>query len=333
MALDRVEPDRADVVDRGAEPDCLRDRRRSRLELVRQLVEGRLVESDRADHLAAEVERRHRLEQLARAPRARRRRSARRACGRRSRGNRSRAPGRRSARWGAAWAASTTMIAPCSCAQAAIRSTGLIVPSEFETRPVATTLIPPSRSEGVERVELELAAIVDRDVPEARAGAARDVLPRNEVRMMLQLGDDDDVAGAEVVEPPRVRDEVDRLGGAAGEDHLALGRRVEERGDRAARALVALGRPLRQPVHASVHVRVLVLVEMPHPVEHLARLLGRRRRIEIGDRLAVDQLLEYGEVRPQAVRVENRGGAHGHVPIVAGCRRQAAGRAARSGRR
>ena len=41
---------------------------------------------------------------------------------------------------GADWAASQTKIAPCSCAQAASFSTGLIVPSEFETWFVATTL-------------------------------------------------------------------------------------------------------------------------------------------------------------------------------------------------
>ena len=43
------------------------------------------------------------------------------------------------ARCGAACAASTTMIAPCSCAHAASFSTGLIVPSELETRLFATT--------------------------------------------------------------------------------------------------------------------------------------------------------------------------------------------------
>jgi len=44
----------------------------------------------------------------------------------------------------AAWAASATMIAPCSCAQTESRSTSLMVPSEFETTPVATTLTAPS---------------------------------------------------------------------------------------------------------------------------------------------------------------------------------------------
>ena len=47
----------------------------------------------------------------------------------------------------AAWAASTTTIAPCSCAQATSRSTGLTVPSEFETWATASTLTLPARRE------------------------------------------------------------------------------------------------------------------------------------------------------------------------------------------
>ena len=68
VLLDRLEPDRGDVVDRDPEAVRLGDRGRARLELVRQLVPARPVERDRADHLAAEVERLHRLEQLAPAP-------------------------------------------------------------------------------------------------------------------------------------------------------------------------------------------------------------------------------------------------------------------------
>ena len=150
--------------------------------------------------------------------------------------------------------------------------------------------------EPVERVELELAGVVDRDVAEARARLAGDELPGDEVRVVLELGDHDGVAGAEVLEPPGVGDEVDRLGRAAGEDHLALGRRVDERGDRAPGALVALRGALCEPVDAAMDVRVLVLVERAHPVEHLPRLLRRRRRVEIRERLAVDLLLEEREV-------------------------------------
>ena len=68
VLLDRSDADIGDVVDRGAESHGFRDRLRSGLELVRQLAPGRLLERDRPDHVTAEVERRHRLEQLRPAP-------------------------------------------------------------------------------------------------------------------------------------------------------------------------------------------------------------------------------------------------------------------------
>ena len=86
----------------------------------------------------------------------------------------------------------------------------LIVPSEFETRFDATTLTFPPADDLVERVQPQLAVVVDRDHPELGARAVRDVLPGHEVRVVLELGDEDEVAGAEVVQPPGVRDEVQR---------------------------------------------------------------------------------------------------------------------------
>ena len=61
------------------------------------------------------------------------------------------------------------MIAPCSCAQAASRSIGLIVPSEFETSPVATTLIRPSRAIS--------SSVSSRSSPESSIGMWRKLAP------------------------------------------------------------------------------------------------------------------------------------------------------------
>src|SRR5918994_4259771 len=66
--LDRLEPGLDQVVDGSTEADGLGDRGRAGLELVGQLVPGRAVELDRADHLAPEIERGHLLEQLALPP-------------------------------------------------------------------------------------------------------------------------------------------------------------------------------------------------------------------------------------------------------------------------
>jgi len=86
----------------------------------------------------------------------------------------------------------------------------LIVPSAFETRLLHDLNVPVARDH-LERVELQLPVLVDRNRLERRTRALRDVLPGNEVGVMLELGDDDDVPRAEVVEAPRVGDEIDAL--------------------------------------------------------------------------------------------------------------------------
>ena len=66
-----------------------------------------------------------------------------------------------------------------------------------------------------------------------------------------------------------------------------------------------------------MHVRVLVLVELAHAVEHLAGLLGRGGGVEEGDGSPVEELVEDREVRAQAVRVERGKRGGGHTAIVA----------------
>src|SRR5712691_6141290 len=68
VRLDRLDADLGQVVDRGAHADRFGDWGRAGLELVWELVPGRLFDGDLADHLAAVVERRHPIEQLGAAP-------------------------------------------------------------------------------------------------------------------------------------------------------------------------------------------------------------------------------------------------------------------------
>ncbi len=64
VAADARLADRSHIIDRGAEPDRLHDRRRAGLEFVRRLAIGDAVLEHFADHLAAAVERRHGVEML-----------------------------------------------------------------------------------------------------------------------------------------------------------------------------------------------------------------------------------------------------------------------------
>ena len=59
----RFQAELLEVVDGGAQADGAGDVRRAGLELVRQRVVGRLLERDRADHVAAALVRRHRLQE------------------------------------------------------------------------------------------------------------------------------------------------------------------------------------------------------------------------------------------------------------------------------
>jgi hypothetical protein len=216
---------------------------------------------------------------------------------------------------GAACAASQTKIAPSSCARATSGARSWIVPSEFETVRRHDLYVVVAR-DLVELREVGIAVLVDLEHQELRALAVCDVLPRNEVRVVLELGDDDRVAGAEVVAAPRVGDEVQALGRVSDEDDFACVGRVEERAHLLARAFESARRPLGQHVHRPMDVRVRRLVELRHPVQHLPRLLRRVRGIQVRERLAVDLLSEDGKIRAQRARVKLRTGRHSHSQMV-----------------
>ena len=132
--------------------------------------------------------------------------------------------------------------------------------------------------------------------------------------MVLHLGDADLVTGTEVERRTHGRvaegvgHQVDGLGDVLGEDHLVVPA-ADEGGDGRAGLLVGVGRLLRQRVHAAVHVAVVLLDELALGVEHLPRLVRRRRVVEVDQRLAVDLARQHGEVLADRLHVvrEHRG--------------------------
>ena len=97
-----------------------------------------------------------------------------------------------------------------------------------------------------------------------------------------------------------MRDEVDGLGRSAHEDDL-VGRRADEPRGLEARGVVELRRLLAEGVHAAVHVRGAALVVVDDGVDDGARLGGRRRAVEEGERLPVERAREHGKLRAKAL--------------------------------
>ena len=218
MRADARLADRIDVVDRRAEPDRLHDRRRAGLEPVRRLAIGDAILEHFADHLAAAVERRHRGELLVLAVEHA-------DAGR---------PVELVAGEGIEIAAdvlhvdvemhrrlapSTSTGMPRACASFTTSFTGTTVPSTFDMCVIATILV-----RGVEQllelVDEEIAVVVDRRPFDHRALALAQEMPRHDVGVVLHDREHDLVAGLDALARERIGDEVDRLGGVAGEDDL-----------------------------------------------------------------------------------------------------------------
>ena len=123
---------------------------------------------------------------------------------------------------------------------------------------------------------------------------------------MLEPGDDDLVVAADVLATPALRDEIDRLGGAADEDDLVGRGRVEEAADLVAGRLVGVGRARREFVGGAMDVRILVPIEVHQAVDDGLRLLRGGGVVQPDQRPAVHILAKDGEVPSDGIHVERR---------------------------
>ena len=116
-------------------------------------------------------------------------------------------------------------------------------------------------------------------------------------------------------------DQVDRLGRAAREDDLGRRRGVDEASDFFSRAFVGGRRALAQLMHAAMHVRVVQALLQRHRLVNRRRGLARGGVVEIGQRLAVHELLQRREVfaERREVALQPRCGAfcggHDHCSV------------------
>ena len=121
--------------------------------------------------------------------------------------------------------------------------------------------------------------LVHAQVDQVGAGLAADLLPRDEVRVVLHDGDDHVVTGAEHGASQRASHEVQGLAGVPREDHLVaaglagLVHGAKERGDLVARLRDGLGCLDREAIEAAQRVGVHGLVEAALRVENRSRAL------------------------------------------------------------
>ena len=138
-------------------------------------------------------------------------------------------------------------------------------------------------------LEPQLAALIHLRDPKLHA----EPLPRHEVRVVLQRGHHDLVAGPRASEG--LRDQIHRLGDAAHEDDLVGPRGVDEALHCGTRVFQLRGGALGERMHAAVDVGIVAFVEAGDGVDDRARLLRSRRAVEVHQRLPVHALRERGK--------------------------------------
>jgi len=156
------------------------------------------------------------------------------------------------------------------------------------------------RERRLEGVEIEAAVVAHVDELQHRALPLAQEVPRHDVGMMFENGDDDLVARADYRRGEGRGDEVDGLGRALGEDDLFRPARIEEARDGLAAVLVGLGRAVGECVEAPMHVRVGVPVGEIHRIEHHVRLLRRGTGVEVDQPLLEDFFFEDREIGTDA---------------------------------
>ena len=113
---------------------------------------------------------------------------------------------------------------------------------------------------------------------------------------MLHHGDNHLIALTQEGLRKRGSDEIEALGGAACENDLGRGTRIEKLPHAFARRLVQRGGFLRQRVDAAVHIGVAGGVELFHRREHGARLLRRGGIVQIHQRATVHLTAQQGKI-------------------------------------
>ena len=130
-------------------------------------------------------------------------------------------------------------------------------------------------------------------------------LPRHDVAVVLHPCQHDAIALGQVGPAPGLGNEVDAVGRASHKEHLLGGRRVEVGAHRLTGRLIRLRGLLGQGVHPAVDVAVAFGQVFGLGLNDRHRLVGRRRAVKVGQRLAMHLPAQDGELRADGVDGES----------------------------
>lgn len=123
--------------------------------------------------------------------------------------------------------------------------------------------------------QIQRAVVPHPDVAERDPVRDLELLPRDDVRMVLHLGEQDAAIVRQVPAGPAPGHGVDGRRGAGRDDQRPRVPRTNEARDHRPGLLVALGGQAGQVVGASIGGGIGLALEVPHGLQHRLRLLGR----------------------------------------------------------
>ncbi len=156
-----------------------------------------------------------------------------------------------------------------------------------------------------DRIERNFSAIRHFGDDEARSLFRADHLPRNDVRMVLEPGDEHFIPRAEFCASERLRHQIERFRRSPDEHDLGRLARVQERPDLFSGGFECQRRALGQLVNTPMHICRIEGHRARHRVDDRSWFERRRGTIEINQAFPVDLLREGRELPSRRRHVEH----------------------------
>src|SRR5215472_3201739 len=156
----------------------------------------------------------------------------------------------------------------------------------------------------------QFAAVVDGSHAQGRAFFFAQNLPGHDVGVMLHGGDQNFIARADVLAAVGLGYQVDRFRGASRKDDLSAVRGVQKTLYRNPGLFVVLRRPLRESMHATMDIGVIVAIVVFNGFDYRHWLLRGGRVVQVDQRLAVNALVKNGKIAADFLHVKARRGGN-----------------------